>query len=97
MALLNLIQILKLNDAREGVKDGREWKMQDAECVIFDQLGNPDQVGVLMIPKDMFGKVQPGVFMAEFKLRADTRKEGGRRIGAELVGLVPSKLPASKV
>ena len=29
-----LIQIIRTNDARSGVKDGRPWKMQDAECLL---------------------------------------------------------------
>jgi len=85
----SILQVLKLNEPRSGVKDGRPWQMQDAECLILNDDGTVDQVGVLMIPKDLHGKVHPGIYLGSFKLRADTRKEGGRRINAELVGLQP--------
>lgn len=85
----SVLQILKLNDPRSGEKNGRKWEMQDCECIIFDEVGNVDQVGVLMIPKELMGKVQPGTFLGGFKLRADTSREGQRRIGAVLVSLQP--------
>lgn len=83
------LQILKLNVAREGVKEGRQWRMQDAECIIFDEAGNVDQVGVLMVPKALDGKVQPGTYVGTFALRANTSREGQRRIEAVLTGLTP--------
>lgn len=85
----SFLQILKLNEARSGVKNDRKWEMQDAECIIFDEAGQVDQVGVLMIPKDLMGKVQPGTYSGSFALRANTSREGQRRIEAVLTGLVP--------
>ena len=83
----SILQILKLNDPRSGEKNGRAWTMQDAECLILKEDGSCDQVGVLMIPKDLMGKVSPGVFLGSFALRADTSREGQRRIQAVLTGL----------
>lgn len=89
----SLLQVLKLNDPREGTtKEGRAWKMQDAECIVLNDDGSVAQVGVLMIPKALEGKVVPGVFLGSFALRADTRREGQRRINAELVDLQPYDL-----
>ena len=85
----SFLQILKLNEARSGVKNDRKWEMQDAECIIFDEHGSVDQVGVLMIPKDLMGKVNPGTYVGSFALRANTSREGQRRIEAVLTGLQP--------
>lgn len=85
----SFLQILKLNEPRSGVKNDRKWEMQDAECIIFDEAGAVDQVGVLMIPKDMMGRVTVGMFSGSFSLRANTTREGQRRIEAVLTGLVP--------
>lgn len=92
----SILQILKLNEPRSGEKNGRKWEMQDAECIILKDDGSVDQVGVLMIPKDLMGKVQPGVFLGAFALRADTSREGQRRINAVLTGLQPYSKPAGK-
>lgn len=85
----SFLQILKLNEARSGEKNGRKWEMQDAECVIYDEAGAVDQVGVLMIPKALMGRVQPGTYIGSFALRANTTREGQRRIEAVLTGLSP--------
>lgn len=85
----SFLQILKLNEARSGIKNERKWEMQDAECIIFDEAGAVDQVGVLMIPKALMGKVEPGTYSGSFALRANTSRDGQRRIEAVLTGLVP--------
>lgn len=82
----SIIQILKLNEARSGVKDGRQWEMQDAECLLLNETGAVEQVGVLMIPKELRGKAAPGTFSATFALRANM---ASRRIEAVLTGLTP--------
>ena len=86
MAFTALIQIIKVNDARSGSKDGRAWEMQDAECLLLDENGQPTQVGVLMLPKDLRGKTTPGTYTGSFALSAGLRD---RRIEAVLTGLVP--------
>jgi hypothetical protein len=85
------LQILKLNDIREGVgkASGKPYRMQDAECIILDEAGAVDQVGVLMLSPDQVGKTQPGTYMGHFAMRADTSREGQRRIQAVLTGLTP--------
>lgn len=86
-----ILQILKLNEARKGVgrESGREYEIQDAECIILNDDGTPAEVGVLVIPKELMGKVQPGIFTGSFALRASRAKDGGRKIGAVLTGLLP--------
>ncbi|MFT4248022.1 MAG: hypothetical protein QM581_08290 [Pseudomonas sp.] len=80
-----VVQILKVNDVRTGTKDGRQWEMQDAECVLLSDTGMPEQVGVLMVPKELRGKVTPGVYTGSFALNSSLRD---RRIEAVLTGLV---------
>lgn len=87
----SILQILKLNDKRSGTKDGRVWEMQDAECVILSADGSVDQVGVLMIPKAFMETITVGTFMGGFALRANTSREGQRRIEAVLTSLSPLK------
>jgi hypothetical protein len=91
----SVLQILKLNEARSGVSKttGKPWEMQDAECLILSAEGVVDEVGVLMIPKELMGKVAPGVYLGTFALRADKSREGGRRIMPVLVGLQPFSVP----
>ncbi|HEY4065616.1 MAG TPA: hypothetical protein VGM74_01865 [Burkholderiaceae bacterium] len=91
----SFLQVLKLNEPRSGVKNDRKWEMQDAECIIFDEHGAVDSVGVLMIPKPMMGLVQPGTFVGSFALRANTSRDGQRRIEAVLTGLQAVKKTAN--
>lgn len=90
----SILQIIKVNDEKSGVKDGRPWAIQDCECILLKDTGEPDQVGVLSLPKDLRGKVIPGTFLGTFALRADLRS---RRIEAVLTGLQPyaTKKPAA--
>lgn len=82
----SLLQIIKINDAKSGTKDGRTWEIQDAECILLNDDGTPSQVGVLMIPKELRGKAQVGVFTGTFALRPNLST---RRIEAILTNLVP--------
>lgn len=87
------LHILKVNAIREGVgKLSRNaYRMQDAECMILDDKGEVDQVGVLMLSKDQVGKTDPGIYLGAFAMRANTSKDGGRKIEAVLTGLTPVK------
>lgn len=82
----SILQIIKVNEPKTGVKDGRPWEIQDCECILLKEDGSPDQVGVLSLPKDLRGKTVAGVYLGSFVLRADLRS---RRIEAQLVGLQP--------
>ena len=84
-----IIQILKLNEPRSGVKDGREWSMQEAECILLNDDGSVGEVAVWNLPKELQGKVNAGQYTASFTLRANKSREGGRRVEAQLVGLTP--------
>ena len=90
------LQILKVNDVREGVGkvSKNPYRMQDCECLILDDKGEVDQVGVLMLAKDQVDKTVPGIYLGSFAMRANTSKEGGRKIEAVLTGLTPVKKTA---
>lgn len=85
------LQILKVNELRKGIgKVSKEpYEMQDAECIILSDTGEVAEVGVLLIPKDLMGTIQPGTFAGSFAMRANKGKEGGRKIEAVLTGLRP--------
>lgn len=90
------LQILKVNAIREGTgkTSGNPYRMQDAECMILSDTGEVDQVGVLMLSKEQVGVTQPGIYLGHFAMRANTSREGGRKIEAVLTGLQPvSKTP----
>lgn len=88
----SIIQILKLNEARSGTKDGRQWEMQDAECLLLTADGQVEQVGVLMIPKALKEKAKVGTFSGTFALRANM---ASRKIEAVLTDLIPLTKKAS--
>jgi hypothetical protein len=83
------LQILKVNEIREGIgkTSKNPYRMQDAECLILNDQGEVDQVGVLMLSKDQVGKTEPGTYLGSFAMRANTSREGGRKIEAVLTGL----------
>lgn len=92
-----LIQIIKVNDLRTGTKDGRNWELQDAECLLLNDDGSPQSVGVLSLPKTLRGSNAPrvGTYTGIFTLQAGLRD---RRIEAVLVGLsdATKRMPAPK-
>lgn len=87
----SVVQILKVNDSRSGVgKNGKNWTIQEAECILIDADGQVSQVGVLDVPKDMIGNLTPGNYTATFTLAAHYQT---RKIESRLTGLtrIPSK------
>lgn len=91
------LQILKVNEIREGVgkASGNKYRMQDCEAIILDERGQPDSVGVLMLAKDQVGNTVTGTYVGSFAMRASNAKDGGRRIEAVLTGLSPVKRTAT--
>ena len=91
----SILQILKVNELRTGNNKttGKPYEMQDAECLILNDDGSVDQVGVLQVPKDLRGKVTPGTYLGSFALRPDM---ASRRINAVLTGLQPYSVKPPK-
>lgn len=91
----SLLQIIKVNEKRSGNKDGRAWEMQDCECILLNDDGTPNQVGVLMIPKVIRekGEVKPGRYTGSFALSPNLST---RRIEAVLTALNPVPTAGAK-
>jgi hypothetical protein len=90
------LQILKVNEVRSGIgkTSGNPYRMQDCECLILDDKGDVDQVGVLMLSKDQVDKTFPGIYLGSFAMRANTSEKGGRKIEAVLTALSPVRKTA---
>lgn len=87
----SIIQIIKVNDLREGTAkaSGNPYRIQDCECILVSDAGEVVEVGVLPLPRDLVGNTKPGLYSATFALRANKGKDGGRRIEAVLTALMP--------
>lgn len=85
---VSILNIIKVNDKRTGVKEGRPWELQDAECILLTDTGEYKQVGVLSLPRHLRGDAAPapGTYLGSFGLSADLRT---RRIEAVLLDLRP--------
>ncbi|MGA0610853.1 hypothetical protein [Caldimonas sp. KR1-144] len=84
----SLLQIIAVGERRTGVSktSGKPWEMQEAECILLNDDGTPNKVGVLNVPRELVGKVAVGTFIGSFALGANYKD---RRIEAQLVGLQP--------
>lgn len=90
----SIVQILKVNEVQEREWEGRKYKVQDCECVLLNDAGEPEQVGVLKVPQDLHGTFTPGVYIGSFAMRPDRKT---RVLGAVLVGLQPYAVKRSAV
>lgn len=87
------VQVIKVDEPREGkTKEGREWKMQEVQCILLDEGRTPVEVAVMDVPRDMIGKVSTGVFLPVLRLQANKGRDGGRKLEARIVGLNPADL-----
>lgn len=96
MSLTSLIQILKVGIVQDKKYEGREYQTQECECVLLDENGELESVGVLRL-SEAFRKAPPvkGTYQAVFSLVASAKD---RRIGAVVTGLtavMPSSLKRS--
>lgn len=87
----SIINVIKVNEVKSGVvksgpRQGAQWERHDCECIILHDDGSVDQVGVLVLNKDLRGKVVPGTYIGHYALRADMKT---REIQPVLVSLVP--------
>jgi hypothetical protein len=86
------LQILVVNEPRDvPTKAGGTFQVQDAETVILGDDGNPVVVGPLGIPRDLVGKVLPGLYDATFKWERDYKT--GRLVNSlvSLAGVVSTR------
>lgn len=87
MSLTSIIQILKVGALQDKKWEGREYQVQEAECLLLDSEGQFEGVGVLRLSEE-FRKSPPavGTYQARFALVASPKD---RRIGAVVTGLTP--------
>ncbi len=87
MSMTSLVQIIKVGAVQDKEFDGRKYQTQEAECLLLDQNGDVECVGVLRLSAE-FRKEPPskGTYQASFSLVASPKD---RRIGAVVTGLVP--------
>ncbi len=88
----SLLNILAINEVRDGKQGDRTWQSQTVEAATLDDTGAVRQVGRLRIPKELIGNVTPGMFMGSFALTRDETREGGGYLVARLTGLQPYAL-----
>lgn len=86
------IQILVVGPVQDKKWEGREYQIQEAECVMLNDDGTPQGVAVLRLGETMRGAnaPKPGLFTAAFTLRANPKD---RRLEASLAGLTPFETP----
>lgn len=94
MSMTSLINILKVGVLQDKKWEGREYQVQEAECLLLDQDQQFQGVGVLRLSEE-FRKNPPavGIYQASFALVASPKD---RRIGAQVIGLVPVPAGALK-
>lgn len=82
------IQIFKLDEVKKGTskKTGSAYEIHTAQAALVDAAGNIDTVGVLDIPPDLRGKVNPGMYQGTFAMKTNFMTG---RIEAALTGLMP--------
>jgi hypothetical protein len=85
----SILQILKLNEPKAWTMEGRSGFSHSAECLLLNDAGEVDQVGVLKIKgDDLIKKAQLGIYRGTFAMRANP---ASRQIEAVLVDLQPIK------
>jgi hypothetical protein len=62
------MQVLVVGEKRTGVKDGRAWAMQEAQCMLLDENGEVVQVGVYDLKRDEIDKMGQGLYLPRYAL-----------------------------
>ncbi|WP_432727574.1 hypothetical protein [Variovorax sp. W6] len=94
MNATSLIQIIKVGPVQDKTFENRPYQIQECECILINDDGTPEAVGVLRLGDQMRGDKAPtvGTYSAKFSLKPSPKD---RKIGAVLTGLTPvGKQPA---
>ena len=94
MSFTSIVQILKVGEVQDKSYEGRAYKTQQCECLLLNQDGTVEAVGVLSL-NEKFRQNPPdvGTYSAVFSLVASPKD---RKIGAVVTGLTPIPLGAAK-
>lgn len=92
----SIIQIIKVGEVQDKTFEGRSYQIQEAECILLNDDGTPESVGVLRLSDKMRGQNAPkvGTYTATFSLQPSPKD---RKIGAVLTGLTAVNRSAAKV
>ena len=87
------IEILEVNPAKTGIsKTGKPYSITECECIVAAVDGTR-KVGVLTLGQKIDATtIKPGVYLGTFDISVNYKD---RRIGAEIVSLVPVVKPLS--
>jgi len=82
----SIIQIIKVGPLTPKKWEGRDYTVQECECILLNDDGTPEAVGVLRLADEMKGDKAPalGTYTAKFSLKPSPKD---RKIGAVLTGL----------
>lgn len=88
MNATSVIQIIKVGEVQKKSWEGRNYDVQECECILLNDDGTPEAVGVLRLDEKMRGDKAPslGTYTAKFSLKPSPKD---RKIGAVLTGLTP--------
>lgn len=81
-----MMQVLKVGEIREGVKDGRQWRMQEAQVMLIDEAGEVIEVGVYDLRRDEIGKMTVGVYAPRYALGTGRADKNKGKVVASIVG-----------
>lgn len=90
----SIIQVLKTGEQIAKKFEGRDYTVQECECLLLNDDGSVECVGVLRLSDKFKGEnaPKPGTYTAGFSLVASPKD---RKIGAMVTSLTP--LPARKM
>jgi len=99
MAMSSTIQVLKVNplEKKTSKKTGNDYEIHTAECIVLDDDGGIECVGVLRIAPALRDMVRVGTFRAGFSLRVPTYGDNKGEITSMLTSLMPVPVKAGSV
>ncbi|WP_144011698.1 hypothetical protein [Vandammella animalimorsus] len=62
----SLVQVLAVKTENKRTKDGRDYSVTEAECVLFNPDGSVFQAGSIRVPKSLVDAVRPGLLNFHF-------------------------------
>lgn len=83
------MQVLKVGEVRSGIKDGRPWKMQEAQVMLLDQAGEIVEVGVYDLRRDEIETMTVGLYMPRYSLGTGRADKNKGKVVASVVGWTP--------
>lgn len=93
ITMQSTIQIFKLDEVKRGTskKTGQPYEIHTAQAALIDAAGNVDTVGVLDIPKDLQGKLNPGRYTGTFAMKTNFMNGRIESVLTALLPLAPAK------